>query len=334
MNNPLCNRILMLVAASCLSAGAMAQSGSVPDGYPKKMPVRIIAGVAAGGGTDVIAREVANQLTGRTGGSFIVENKTGASGAIAMQFVAKAPPDGYTLYVASNSAIAIAPMLKTVDFDTRKAFAPVIHMDTQAYLLTVAPQLPIHNLKELITYAKANPGKLNFGSSGYTSPSYTGMVDFRNLTGTKIENVPYKGAATAALDAIAGRLQLLFGSSVTVGTHVKARKLRPILTTATRRSKVFPDVPTATEAGLPELDAVITHSLFATGGTPRSIILALNKEVNQILQNPAMIEKMAADGSDAEPPNSPEDLASRIDKEIVKWTRFYKENPEALKLGS
>ncbi len=327
------NDILKGVAVLLACAPAFVGAQALPDNYPRKMPVHIIAGVAAGGGTDVIAREVANQLVGRMGGAFVVENKTGASGAIAMQYVAKAPPDGYTLYVASNSAIAIAPMLKVVDFDTRKAFAPVIHMDTQAYILTVAPQLPIYNLRELIAYAKANPGKLNFGSSGYTSPSYTGMVDFRNLTGTKIENVPYKGAATAALDAIAGRLQLLFGSSVTVGIHVKAGKLRAIVTTAIRRSKAFPDVPTATEAGLPDLDAVITHSLFATGGTPRPIILALNKEVNGILQNPSIIEKMAADGSDAESYNTPDDLEKRLDREIVKWTKFYKENPDALQLG-
>ncbi len=320
------------ILLGCVSALAGAQA--LPDNYPKKMPVRVIAGVAAGGGTDVIAREVANQLTGRMGGSFIVENKTGASGAIAMQYVAKAPPDGYTLYVASNSAIAIAPMLKTVEFDTRKAFAPVIHMDTQPYLLTITPNLPVNNLKELIAYARANPEKLNFGSSGYTSPSYTGIVDFRNLTKTRIENIQYKGAAQAVLDVVSGRLQILLGSAVTVGAQVKAGKIKALVTTAARRTKAFPDVPTAIELGMPDFDASITHSLFATGGTPRPIILALNKEVNGILQNPEMIAKMATDGAEAESANTPEDLNARIDKEVIKWTRFYKENPDALQLGN
>ena len=325
-----CRNILTLAVASLVSTGALAQ---LPDNYPKKMPVRIIAGVAAGGGTDVIAREVANQLTGRMGGSFIVENKTGASGAIAMQYVAKAPPDGYTLYVASNSAIVTAPMLKTVDFDTRKAFAPVIHMDTQPYLLTVAYNVPVNNLKELIAYAKSNPDKLFFGGSGYTSPSYTGMVDFRNLTGTKVQFIPYKGAAQAVLDVVGGRLQMLLGSTVTVGSQVKAGKIKALAVTSARRTKAFPDVPTTAEAGLPDLDAFIAHSLFATGGTPRSIILALNKEVNAIIQSPSLVEKMAADGSDAEAYNTPDDLAKRLDAEFSKWTKFYKENPDALQLG-
>jgi tripartite-type tricarboxylate transporter receptor subunit TctC len=327
-------RVMAVLTAAMLAAIAGPGWAQGTGDYPRKQTVKIIAGVAAGGGTDVIAREVASQLTRRMGGSFVVENRTGASGAIAMQYVAKQPPDGYTLYVAANSIMAIAPILKTVDFDTRKAFAPIIHMDTQPYLLTVAHNVPVNNLKELIAYAKANPDKLNFGSSGYTSPSYTGMVDFRNLTGTKVQNIQYKGAAQAVLDVVSGRLQLLLGSAVTVGTQVKAGKVKALAVTSARRTKAFPDVPTATEAGLPGLDAVITHSLFATGGTPRPIILAINKEVNQILQNPEMIAKLAADGAEAEPPNTPEELNRRIDREVEKWTRFYKENPDALELGA
>ena len=333
MTHPAFRNIVALALAGCVSGSVLAQGSPSPDNYPRKMPVRIIAGVAAGGGTDVIAREVATQLTGRMGSSFIVENKTGASGAIAMQYVAKAAPDGYTLYVASNSAIVVAPMLKTVDFDTRKAFASIIHMDTQPYLLTVAHSVPVNTLKELIAYARANPSKLNFGGSGYTSPSFTGMVDFRNLTGTKVQFVPYKGASQAVLDVVAGRLQLLLGSAVTVGTQVKAGKIKALAVTSARRTKAFPDVPTAIEAGLPDLDAVITHSLFATGGTPRPIIQLLNKEVNALLQSPALIEKMASDGADAEAYNTPEDLDKRLDRESAKWTKFYKDNPDALELG-
>ena len=322
------------LATISLSIPVLAQQGTqVSDVYPKKQAVRIVVGIAPGGGTDIAAREVAKNLTSRMGGSFIVENRDGASGAIAMQFVAKSAPDGYTLYVAANSAMAIAPMLKTVSFDTRKAFASIVHMDTQPYLLTVTPSLPVSTLRELIAYAKARPGSLNFGSSGYTSPSYTGMVDFKSLTGTDIVHVPYKGAAVAALDAIGGRIQILLGSAVTVGTFVKNGKLKPIVVTSLRRTQAYPDLPTAAEAGLPGFEASITHSLFTVGGTPRPVILAINKEVNQIMRLPDINAKLAADGAEAEPPNSPEALDEKIAKEFIKWEKFYKENPDALQLG-
>jgi tripartite-type tricarboxylate transporter receptor subunit TctC len=288
----------------------------------------MLVGTTPGGGTDIIARAVAQRLTERWGRAFIVDNRAGGNGTLAMVLLAQAAPDGHTLFVGTTDNVVIASLLKKVSFDTSKAYVPVIQTDAQPYVLTVNPSLPFNSVRELVAYARDKPGALNYGSSGGAgTTTHLGMELFKSIAGVDIVHVPYKGATVAAIDVIAGQIQILLGSAVTVAPHVKSGKLKALLVTSTRRSPAYPDVPTSSESGMPGFLMGNTHGTFAPSGTPEARVLALNREINLIMRAPDVNAKLAADGAEALPPNSPAEFKAAFARRVALWEKFFREHP-------
>ncbi len=324
------NHLLALFLIWTALAAVPAQgAASGPDGYPTK-PVRVVLGISPGGGTDVIARAVAIKLSERLGQTFVVDNRPGAQGAIAMALLAQAPPDGYTLFVGTNDNVATATMMKKVPFDTMKAFVPIVQMDTQPYLFTVNPSLPFSSLKGLIAHAKSKPRALNYGSSGRGTQSHLGMELFESLAGVELTHVPYRGASFAAIDVGSGHIQILLGSAVTTAPYVRAGRIKPLVVTAEQRSQAYPDVPTSAEAGLPGFEVGNIHSMFAPAGTPERLVDFLNREIVNIMQAPEMKKQLSADGADPLPPNSPAEFKAKLLKSVAAWKKFFASRPELL----
>ncbi len=324
MKSTICATMLAMLPAIAITVSA---ASTVPGGYPLK-PVRILLGIAPGGGTDVVTRTVAQNLTERWGRSFIVDNRPGGAGALAMELAAQAQPDGYTLFVATLNNSATATMMKKVDFDVTKAYEPLIELDTQPYLLMINPSLPVNSVKELIAYAKARPGKLNYGSSGAGTASHLGVELLDSRTGMEMVHIPYKGASLVAIDLIAGQVQVLMGSAVTVAPHVKSGKLKALAVTSLRRSQAYPDLPTIAESGVPDFEVSNSHGMFAPAGTPQPILLALNKEIDSIMHMPDTVAKLAKDGAEPVPSNSPAQFKAIFAREIATWAKFFKAHPD------
>ena len=213
-------------ALACVAAASYAQGDPAPrtgpdhGGYPSR-PIRLLVGVPPGSGSDIVARAVAQKLTARWGRQVVVDNRTGAGGIIAMELVAQAVPDGYTILVGSIGLVATATLLKKVPFDVRDAYVPIVQMTAQPYLLLIDPSLPVNSVRDLIAYARMKPNALNYASSGTGSTSHLGMELFKAMADVKITHVPYKGVVQGIIDLLAGQIQVLFGSAITV-THARA----------------------------------------------------------------------------------------------------------------
>jgi len=312
---------IALGVMSCLLAVAV-QAQPPAGSYPVR-PIRIVLGIAPGGGTDIVARAVGQKLTERWGKSVVIDNRPGANGAIAFDLVANAAPDGHTLYVGTLSNAASAQLLKIVPYDTRKAYVPVVQMTTQPYLLIVIPSVPAKTVKEFIAYAKANPDKLNYASSGNGTISHVGMEMFKSQTGISIQHIPYKGVSVGLVDMIGGQIHSMLGSALTVSYHVKAGRLRPLGVSSLKRSQAWPDLPTIAESGVPGFEANNSHSLFAPAGTPAAVVQALNEEINRIMREPQMTAKLAADGAEAVPPNTAGEFRKIFMAEHAKWEQYF-----------
>jgi tripartite-type tricarboxylate transporter receptor subunit TctC len=313
----------MVALGFAASAAFAQQSAPRPDGYPSR-PIRLVLGIAPGGGTDIVARAMAQKLTERWGRPVIVDNRPGAAGTIAFDLVAQAAPDGYTHYVGAVGNVATATLLKKVSFDTRKVYTPVVQMTTQPYLLIVIPSVPAKTVKEFIAYAKANPTALNYASSGVGTVSHLGMELFKFQAGIQIVHVPYKGVSVGLVDMIGGQIQSMLGSALTVAYHVKAGRLRPLGVSSLRRSQAWPEVPTIAESGLAGFEASNSHSLFAPVRTPPLIVAALNEEINRIMHTPEMTAKLTADGAEPVPHNTPAEFNSVFLAEFSKWERYFR----------
>ncbi len=309
--------------AAVIGLAASNAHAQRPESYPAR-PIHIILGIAPGGGTDIVARAVGQKLTERWGKSVVIDNRPGANGAIAFNLVANAAPDGYTLYVGTLSDVASATLIKVVTYDTRKAYVPVVQMTTQPYLLIVTPSVPAKTVKEFIAYAKANPDKLNYASSGNGSISHVGMDLFKLMTGITIQHIPYKGVSVGLVDMIGGQVHSMLGSALTVSYHVKAGRLRPLGMSSLKRSAAWPEVPTISESGVPGFETSNSHSLFAPSNTPPAIVLALNTEINRIMREPQLADKLAADGAELVPANTPEDFRKTFLAEHDKWEQYFR----------
>jgi tripartite-type tricarboxylate transporter receptor subunit TctC len=305
-------RILWGFALLCISFAAHAQ-------YPNK-PVRVVVPFPAGSSTDIITRVLTNSVSQAIGQQLVVDNKAGADGAIAAADVAKAAPDGYTLLMATNSPMSAVPALKkSPPYDPVADFTPITDIGRYTFFILVHPSVPAKTLAELIDYARANPGKLN-----YATGNTTGIVStayFASLAGIQLVHVPYKGEPQAVTDLVAGRVQLMFCSSGTSIAHIRDGRLRPLVTTLGKRSHMLPEVPTIAEAGMPQFSITSWAGLFGPARMPREVVQRVNKEFGAAMGRPevqAAMEKAAF----ALSPSSPEQLAAFVKEQMESYRRI------------
>ena len=306
-----------LVAALLVAGSAQAQD------YPTR-PITLVVPYAAGGGNDVMARIVAEKMSRTLGQQIVIENKGGAGGSIATRQVAKAAPDGYTLGLGGTGTLAINPTLyHNVGYDPRKDFAPVGLIATSALVVLTHPAVQATSIVELIALARREPGKLNYASAGVGSGIHLGAELFATMAGVKLTHIPYKGSSPALTDLIGGHVSVYFSSLPPAIALVKEGKVRALGVTGSKRSDVFPDLPTVAEAALPGYEAVLHYGIVAPAGTPRPIIEKLNAALKAALAEPDVRERIVSDG--AEPlSGSPEDYAADIDREETKWSAIVK----------
>jgi tripartite-type tricarboxylate transporter receptor subunit TctC len=273
-------RLALLTMAALLAAAPAAAQN-----YPTR-PVRIMVGASPGGGTDIIARMLAEKFSEAFKQSFVVENRPGASNTIAADLTAKAPPDGYTLLAATNTGQAIAPHLLKLGYDPLKGLQPLGLIVTVPNVLVVSESVPARDVKELVALMKARPNTFQYASSGVGSTQHIAGEAFVMLTGTTAVHVPYKGSSQAHADLITGRVQIMLDTTSSAMPQIKAGKLRPLAVTTPKRSAELPDVPTLAEAGFPGFEMTTWYGLLVTGGTPKPIVDRLAAELQRILRMP------------------------------------------------
>ena len=284
-------RRLAALALVTLATTAAAQT------YPSH-PVRIMVGANAGGGTDIIARMLADKFQAAMGQPFVVENQPGASNTIAADVTAKAPPDGYTLLVATNTGQAIAPHLIKLSFDTNKDLVPVALIVVVPNVLVVAPSVPATNVRDLIALIKAKPDGFSYGSSGVGSTQHLAGEAFNLAAGTKAVHVPYKGSAQALADLVGGQIQLDFDTTSSAMAFIKGGKVKALAVMSPKRTPELPDVPTLAEAGLPGVEMTTWYGLFVTAGTPRPVIDKLYAETMKALKDADVQKRLVGLGGE------------------------------------
>ena len=288
--------------------------------YPNK-PVRLVVGFSVGGGTDTIARSVSKKLSEMWSQSVVVENKAGADGSIATEMIAKSPPDGYTLVMISN-AHTITPFQRKLGYDPVKDFAPISLIASTPNFLLIYPNYPIKSVKDLIAFAKAQPGKLSFGSSGTGTSPYLAMELLKQETGIELNHVPYKGSSQAVVDLLGGHIQLMFGAIPTLEPYVTSGKLRAIAVSSPKRLEGFPDIPTVGET-VPGFDASSWYGILAPAGTPLMVVNKIQNDISTALQTPEVKNFIINNGFDVIG-NKPQEFTAVIQKDMEKWGRLLK----------
>ena len=299
-----------------LSAGLVTQTWA--QAYPSK-PIRIIAPFAPGGGTDFIARVAAQKLSEVLGQQAIVDNRAGAGGTLGAELGAKAAPDGYTFTLISGS-YAVNPSLYKLNFDPVADITAVIQMSQGPFLVVVHPSLPVKNIKELIALAKAKPNSLNYASSGTGSITHLATALFADMAGIKMVHIPYKGTSPAINDTIAGQTQILFGSVAATLPQMKSGRFKGIAVSTPKRIAAAPEIPTVSESGLKGYEVILWHGMIAPKGLPKPILDRVNGELNKILQNKDMQDKLAGDGVSSAG-GTPEQFAALIKRDIEVWRK-------------
>jgi tripartite-type tricarboxylate transporter receptor subunit TctC len=313
ISRAVCGAVLLLATVS-----AAAQ-------YPVK-PVRFVIAFSPGGPSDILSRLVGGKLSERMGQSFVFDNRPGAGGNIAGEIVAKSVPDGYTLMIANNSVLAAnASLYKKMEFNPALDLVPVVWVASQPNILVVHPSLPVKSVKEFIDYARARPGQLNYASSGSGAAAHLAAELFKSMTKTDMVHIPFKGAAPALTDVLAGRSQLIFATALSVRSHLQANRLRPLAVTTVQRMHTMPELPTVAEAGVPGFEASTWHGLVAVRGTPREVTARLNREVNAILEDNQVRKFLENQGAIVQG-GSPDKFAAHIRVEIPKWAKVIKES--------
>jgi tripartite-type tricarboxylate transporter receptor subunit TctC len=293
--------------------------------YPTR-PLRLIVPTAPGGGTDFTGRLVAAKLSETLGQQVVVENRGGGGGSVGADNAAKATPDGYTLLLGSIATHAVNPALyKKLPYDHIKDFAPVSLIGTVPNVLVVHPSVPAKSFAEFISYAKANPGKINYGSSGVGSPPHLSMELLRSLTGINMVHVPYKGAGPALADLLGGQVQAMCTSLAGQITYIRAGRVRALGVTTAKRNPQLPEVPTIVESGVPGYEVTIWYAVFAPVATPKAIVQRLNTEMVKALNSAEMKNRMAQQGMDPAP-STPAELAAFVKIETAKWAKAAKDS--------
>ena len=305
-------KILLALVFSLVSLPGLAQK------YPSK-PVRIIVPFAPGGGSDFIARFMAQRLTESLGSQVIVENKPGAGGVLGVEQGVKASADGYTLTLIASS-YTVNPSIYKLNFDPVADITSVIQMSQGPLLVVVNPAVPVKSIKELIAFAKSKPGEVTFASSGQGSVIHLATELFASMAKVKMNHIPYKGTGPALTDTLAGQTNVFFSSTANAMPHVKAGKLRAVAVTTAKRIAALPEVPTVAESGVPGYDVVLWHGLIGPKGLPRAVVDRINGEVNKSLKLKETAEQLQNDGV-APAGGTPEQFAAQIKKEIDIWRK-------------
>jgi len=311
-------RLLAVLAASLLPLCALAQ------GYPNK-PIRIVVPLAAAGTGDTLARAVGEAMAKELGQPVVIENKPGAGGLVGTQFVAAAAPDGYTLLAVSPSHVINATLYAKADYDPVKSFEPITLMAYTHQVLVANPATPFNTLKELIDYAKKNPGKLNYGSAGTGSATHLNMELFKSMAGVDIVHVPYKGSTQARQDVVAGQVQLAMDGLLPVLALIKEKRLKALALTSGHRSASAPGIPTMSEAGVPGYVSDTWYGLLAPAGTPRDVLAKLEHAASAALKSPEVRDRLTKAG--AEPAGTTaEEFRKVIEREKPIWAKVVKDS--------
>ena len=314
------SRIPVLLAAGLFLA--TGQAAVAQDTYPNR-PVRILVGFSPGGSNDIVARLIAPKLAETLGKQVLIDNRPGAGGNIAADTMLKAPADGHTLMICTTGMLSIQPYLQKMSYDPQTDIIPVSLIANTPYVALVNASLPIHDVKELIAYAKANPGKLNYASSGNGTAGHLAGEMLKLRTGIDIVHVPYKGTGQAMADLLGGQVSLIFDQPISSLQYAKSGKLRVLGVAATRRLDGLPDVPTFAEAGVTAFDPVAWTGLCAAKGTPAPIIARLQKEVQQVLRQPEIAQRLKQDGMEVVG-STPEKFREFLVTDKRKWSEVIK----------
>ncbi len=302
---------LVSLAFALFAASTAAQT------WPDR-PVKIVVAAPAGSSLDVLARTIGDKLKDRLGQSVVVENKPAAGGTVATAEVAKAVPDGYTMVLGFNGPFAFGPLLQKLPYDVARDLTPVIITSSQPNVLAVNAQLPVKNLAELVAYAKANPGKLNYASVGNGSSSHLNMELLKQMAGIDALHVPFNGSPPAVTATVQGETQMMFAVMQPLQAQIQAGKLRAIAVTTAQRFPLQPDLPAIAESGYPGFEALAWNGLMVPAGTPRPVVERLNAEINAILKQPDVVQRMNAAGF-ALVGGAPQDFTVLISGETVRW---------------
>ncbi len=311
-------RALALAAA----LGALACAPAQAQPYPAH-PIRMIVPYPVGGSVDVLGRAVADRLQAGLGQSVVPDNRTGATGTIAHQMVATAPPDGYTIGMSGTSPLVLAPhQYRALPYDPLKDFVYLSCAGTTPFVLDVNPALPVKSVQELVAYAKGHPGELNFGSAGLGNSAHLSAELFKRTTGIDMVHVPYKGNALAMNDLIGGQIQVLFDPVQTSLPQIRSGKVRALAVTSKARFDQLPDLPTVAESGYPSYEFVVWYAFIAPAATPAPIVTRLNAEINQVLGDPAMRARFAGQGATLTQ-STPDGCAAFVKAELAQWGRMF-----------
>jgi tripartite-type tricarboxylate transporter receptor subunit TctC len=311
------------------AAALLGLTGGFVDAQAQDFPNRAITLVipfAPGGSNTIVGRAVADKMSELLGEKIVIDNRPGAGGTVGTRAVARSDPDGYTILLSFTGTLAIGPSLyKNAGYDPRRDFAPIGRIGNAPNSLVVHPSFPAKTLAELVAYAKANPGKVNFGSAGAGTVSHITGEYFAHSAGIKLVHIPYKGTGPALTDLLGGHIPMAFAPIPASHANVSAGMLRALAVTSTTRSSLLPDVPTISESGLPGFDASLYYGLVAPAGTPRPVIDKLNKTLQDALASNEVKKQLALDGTEITP-GTPEDYADFIDKDEKKWSQLVKES--------
>lgn len=313
-----------IVRAVLLTAALLGTAQAQTSSYPSR-PTRIVVGFVAGGPSDLVARMVAQGLAERMGQPFVVENRPGATGTIGAELVAKAPPDGYSLYLASQTTHAVAPaLLPRVGYDPLKDFVTIVRVAHNPLLMVVHPSMPVKSFKELVALARSRPGQINYATGGIGSSPHMSMELMKSITKINIVPVHYKGDGAAIIDILGGHMQLFNASIGTLLPHARSGKLRGLAVTSLKRSAMAPEFPTLDESGLPGFEVLTWFGILAPAGTPREIVNRLNGEILQVVARPAVREQLLKTGFEIVP-NTPEEYAAFFKAEHARWGKIVRD---------
>lgn len=310
---------LLLLAIFSISPTSFAQA------WPGKQPIKFIVVYPAGGASDVTARLIGTKLSESLGQTVVVENKPGANGIIATEYVAKAVPDGYTLLMANLGPNAINPVVyKKLPYDAAKDFSAITLTTIVPQFIVVSPNLPIYSVADLVAYTKANPGKVTFASAGNGASNHLSGELFNSMAGIKMEHIPYKGDAPGLVDVMSGQVTVALPTAIAAAPYVKSGQLRAIAVTSNKRLSSFPDIPTVAET-IPGFEAVSWGGVMAPAGTPAPIIQRLNAEILKILKMPDVAEKLKGFGAETVG-STPKQFDAYVKAEIAKWGKVARDN--------